>query len=242
MYRRFRPSHLVSFSQNCTSFLTILIAAPAIITTAPTFETNSPQPPPLTRKRSRILPFSRSKQDENPISDPEDARRPSSNEARSSMDKKRSFFAGVMASKDPATELRKMAGARLEAQMRSADSPSEGQSSVTVAQEYSSNIGELPVSSGGTSPGVESIQSLFDDKSKNRSFTFLPKKQRNRKSLFPLLADRQQKKSHTAPPTAVPSPRPSTSVIQPDSSASQATWPRGGLQSNFLSTNDHPGA
>jgi hypothetical protein len=150
------------------------------------------------------------------------------------MDKKRSFFSGVMASKDPANELRKMAGARLEAQMK----PGQGEKldSPSMRDASSSNVNLRPPTEA-PSPGVDSIQSLFDD-GKNRSFTFLPRKQRNRKSLFPLLADKPQGKSHTAPPTAAPSPRPSTTVVQPDPSMSQSTWPRTGANTNFLHAND----
>jgi Sec7-like guanine-nucleotide exchange factor len=133
-----------------------------------------------------------------------------------------------MASKDPASELRKLAGARLEAQLRSTDVQKEATLLIPSASDSQSHFGNLSQSSGDISPGVDSIQSLFDDSSKNRSFTFLPRKQRNRKSIFPTRSDRQEGKSFTAPPTAAASPRPSTSFVQPDMAAHQGTWPRAG--------------
>jgi Sec7 domain len=212
-------------------------SAPAIITTAPTLETES-NPPTLTRKRSKLLQFSRTKQDETQASESEDTRQSSSNGPKQSMDKKRSLFSGVMASKDPASELRKLAGARLEAQMRSSDTPKDSKLLIPNASDSPLPSGNVSASSGDVSPGVESIQSLFDDSSKSRSFSFLPRKQRIRKSIFPLRTERPEGKSHTAPPTAVASPRPSTSIIQPDMSASQGTWPRFGPQSSLLSSQD----
>jgi Sec7-like guanine-nucleotide exchange factor len=132
------------------------------------------------------------------------------------MDKKRTIWPGVMASKDPAAELRKLAGARLEAQLKSVDSQQDGEFSQASTQDNS------PV----TTPGSNNIQSLFDD-GKSKSFAFLSsRKQRNRKSLFPLLADNPTTKPHTAPSTAAASPRPSTSTAYPDVPPTQGTWPR----------------
>ncbi|KAF2674100.1 hypothetical protein BT63DRAFT_365940 [Microthyrium microscopicum] len=71
--------------------------------------------------------------------------------------------------------------------------------------------------------------------------SWLSRKPRNRKSLFPILVDRDPSKPHTAPPTASASPRPSTSAVHSESHSRPGTLKYDSSRSVRGATVSHPG-
>jgi len=183
--------------------------------------------PPLVRKRSKLFQIRRPKPANGTARDLQSR----TSHEKLSFDSSSPYLAGVMASKDPASELRRLAGTR--SQMSQDDERMSG----SFSQDAISSP-TFVQAEDAPSPGVDSIKSLFGDSAKSRTLAFLSRKQKSRKSLFPLLADRA--KSSTAPPTAAPSPRPSTSFLSSSDIPTQATWPRLGHSSAYQSNEHSP--
>jgi hypothetical protein len=197
------PSRKCPSSPNMAN---VLVPNPTIITTAPTLETeaissNSENPQPtLVRKRSKLFQFTRSKNQEQPEADETPAEVVAESPKKQDVPKKRFNFPSLRASRDPGLELRKLAGERMEAKKSSEIPPS----ATSLDLDHSEAV----------SPSITAEENSPSDST--RSFNWLAKKKSNRKSLFPIVADKP--KAHTAPPTVAPSPRPSTSGIAEDSS------------------------
>jgi len=147
--------------------------------------------------------------------DDPDRSSPVQKDTRPDADNRRFGFPSLRSSRDPLSELSKLAASRGEAHHKGNGSNSDSRLTVPQPREsFSSPDGALDSSSRedlSHSVSNDTRHNSADSSRPSGQFSWLSRKQRNRKSLFPLL-DRPDK-PHTAPPTAAASPRPSTSAI-----------------------------
>lgn len=196
--------------------------APSIITTAPTSEVDSNRPV-LTRKRSKLLTFGKPRAS---IDDHGLVQHKSEQiEPKTSPDKKKMKFPTLRSPKDPLSELEKLAGSRLESQRHG---ESANDSNMLMPERRSFQIADIAMhSSREDVSAVDESGRGIDEGRPSGTFSWLSRKQKNRKSLFPL-PDRPSPKPHTAPSTAAASPRPSTSARHSEGLARQNGLPTGG--------------
>jgi Sec7 domain len=213
--------------------------------TAPTLEVpNQPdqdEMPALKRRRSKFHPFSRQKQSNGPVVLEPSHPRPSSDSfKKDKVDKRKSRFGALRPGKDPLEELRKLAGSRGSGEMLSINE-----------QKASSSLGlPLPRQSESTRSDGDFREQSFAGANiasperpqaprSNTTFTWRPRRNKNRNSLFPLPV-------RIPPPETNNDNRPSTprasmgarSSISPDHSPANSSPLRNGTRRSRGSTSE----